>query len=119
MSAEGVFYHIDVAMILHPGNVSSESGHSLAMDAIQYEYTGKSSHAAASPEKGINALDSVIQLFIGIIALRELVTSDVRIHGVFSEGGKAAKVVPDKAIAQFYIRAGKRKKLNEVVKKEE
>jgi len=119
MSAAGVFDDIDVAMILHPGNISSESGDSLAMDAIQYEYTGKSSHAAASPEKGINALDSVIQLFNGINALREHVTSDVRIHGVISEGGQAANVVPDKAIAQFYIRAGKRKTLNEVVKKVE
>src|SRR5690625_1911780 len=76
MSTAGVFADIDVAMILHPGNISSESGDSLAMDAIQYEYTGKSSHAAASPEKGINALDSVIQLFNGINALREHVTSD-------------------------------------------
>jgi len=119
MSAEGVFDDLDVAMILHPGNVSSESGHSLAMDAIQYEYTGKSSHAAASPEKGINALDSIIQLFHGINALREHVTSDVRIHGIISEGGQAANVVPDKAIAQFYIRAEKRSTLNEVVKKVE
>src|SRR5690625_1330987 len=119
MSAAGVFDDIDVAMILHPGNISSESGDSLAMDAIQYEYTGKSSHVAASPEKGINALDSVLQLFNGINALREHVTSDVRIHGVISEGGQAANVVPDKAIAQFYIRAGMRKTLNEVVKKVE
>lgn len=119
MSAEGVFEDIDVAMILHPGNVSSESGDSLAMDAIQYEYTGKSSHAAASPEKGINALDSVIQLFNGINALREHVTSDVRIHGIISEGGQAANVVPDKAIAQFYIRAGERSTLNDVVDKVE
>lgn len=119
MSVAGVFDDIDVAMILHPGNISSESGDSLAMDAIQYEYTGKSAHAAASPEKGINALDSVIQLFNGINALREHVTSDVRIHGVISEGGQAANVVPDKAIAQFYIRAGERSTLNDVVKKVE
>lgn len=119
MSAAGVFDDIDVAMILHPGNISAESGDSLAMDAIQYEYTGKSSHAAASPEKGINALDSVIQLFNGINALREHVSSDVRMHGVISEGGQAANVVPDKAIAQFYIRAGERKTLNDVVKKVE
>jgi amidohydrolase len=119
MSSEGVFEDIDVAMILHPGNISTESGNSLAMDAIQYEYTGKSSHAAASPEKGINALDSVIQLFNGINALREHVTSDVRIHGIISEGGQAANVVPDKAVAQFYIRAQKRSTLDQVVQKVE
>lgn len=117
MSEQGVFDEIDVAMILHPSDQSYVSGESLAMDAIQFAYTGKSSHAAASPEKGINALDSVIQLFNGINALREHLPTDVRIHGVIPEGGKAANVVPDYAVGQFYIRAKKRSYLNEVVDK--
>ncbi|WP_188456094.1 M20 family metallopeptidase [Virgibacillus oceani] len=117
MSEEGVFEDIDVAMILHPSDQSYVSGDSLAMDAIQFTYTGKSSHAAASPEKGINALDSVIQLFNGINALREHVPLDVRIHGIISEGGQAANVVPDKAVAQFYVRAKERPLLNEIVEK--
>lgn len=117
MSEQGIFNDIDVAMILHPSDQSYESGDSLAMDAIQFAYTGKSSHAAASPEEGINALDSVIQLFNGINALREHVTTDVRIHGVISEGGQAANIVPDRAVAQFYIRAAEREGLNSVVDK--
>ncbi|MFS0675004.1 M20 family metallopeptidase [Ornithinibacillus sp. 179-J 7C1 HS] len=117
MSEQGVFQDIDVAMILHPSDESYVSGESLAMDAIQFAYTGKASHAAASPEKGINALDSVIQLFNGINALREHLSSDVRIHGIIAEGGKAANVVPDYAVAQFYIRAKERAYLNEVVEK--
>ncbi|MEC5424639.1 M20 family metallopeptidase [Virgibacillus sp. C22-A2] len=117
MSDEGIFDNIDVALIVHPGDQSYESGDSLAMDAVQFAYSGKSSHAAASPEKGINALDSVIQLFNGVNALREHVTSDVRMHGIISEGGVAANVVPDKAVAQFYIRAKERRYLNEVVDK--
>lgn len=117
MSEAGTFDDVDVAMILHPGDQSYESGDSLAMDAIQFSYAGKSSHAAASPEKGINALDSVIQLFNGINALREHLPTDVRIHGVIPEGGQAANVVPDKAVAQFYVRAKERSYLNEVVEK--
>ncbi|MFD1038310.1 M20 family metallopeptidase [Virgibacillus byunsanensis] len=117
MSEEGTFDDVDVAMILHPGDQSYESGEALAMDAIQFAYAGKSSHAAASPEEGINALDSVIQLFNGINALREHLPSDVRIHGVISEGGQAANVVPDKAVANFYIRAKERTCLDEVVGK--
>ena len=117
MSDEGIFADVDVAMILHPGNESFESGDSLAMDAVQFKYKGKSSHAAASPEKGINALDGVLQLFNGVNALREHLTSDVRIHGIISDGGHAANIVPDQAIAQFYIRAKERPNLNEVVEK--
>ena len=117
MSAQGIFDDIDVAMILHPSDESFISGESLAMDAIQFAYKGKASHAAASPEKGINALDSVIQLFNGINALREHLPTDVRIHGIISDGGVAANVVPDYAVAQFYIRAKERSYLNEVVGK--
>lgn len=117
MSEQGIFNDIDVAMMVHPSGVSMESGTSLAMDAIQFDYFGKASHAAGAPEEGINALDSVIQLFNGINALREHVSDDVRMHGIISEGGQAANVVPEKATAQFYFRAATRKTLDDVVKK--
>ncbi|MHB1393632.1 MAG: M20 family metallopeptidase [Clostridia bacterium] len=117
MAEKGVFSDIDVAMILHPDDKTFESGNSLAMDAIQFDFRGKTSHAAASPQVGINALDAVILTFNGINALRQHVTADVRIHGIIKEGGKAANIVPDRAIAQFYIRAGKKKYLKEVVEK--
>ncbi|MEH7301959.1 M20 family metallopeptidase [Neobacillus drentensis] len=117
MAEQGIFDDIDAAMILHPADESYESGDSLAMDAIQFDFRGRTSHAAASPEKGINALDAVIQLFNGINALRQHVTSDVRIHGIIKEGGVAANIVPDKAVAQFYVRAKDRTYLNEVVQK--
>jgi amidohydrolase len=117
MAEQGIFDEIDAAMILHPADESYESGNSLAMDAIQFDYRGQTSHAAASPEKGINALDAVLQLFNGINALRQHVTSDVRIHGIIKEGGVAANIVPDKAVAQFYVRAKDRSYLNEVVEK--
>lgn len=117
MAEQGIFDDIDAAMILHPADESYESGDSLAMDAIQFDFRGRTSHAAASPEMGINALDAVIQLFNGINALRQHVTSDVRIHGIIKEGGLAANIVPDKAVAQFYVRAKDRSYLNEVVQK--
>ncbi|MDY0395314.1 M20 family metallopeptidase [Virgibacillus halophilus] len=117
MSEEGVFNGIDAAMIVHPNGDSYRSGKSLAMDAIQFAYTGKSAHAASAPEKGVNALDSVIQLFNGINALRQHVPSSVRIHGIIADGGKAANVVPDYAVAQFYVRAEERLLLDDVVEK--
>lgn len=114
---KGVFDGIDAAMMVHPEGSTYESGSSLAMDAIQFDFTGKASHAAASPEEGINALDAVILTFNGINALRQHVTTDIRIHGIIKEGGVAANIVPDKAIAQFYVRASTRKKLDPVVEK--
>ncbi|PKR78421.1 amidohydrolase [Halalkalibacillus sediminis] len=117
LSEKGYFDEVDAALMVHPGGDSHASGESLAMDAVQFAYTGRSSHAAAAPEKGINALDSVIQLFNGINALREHLPTDVRIHGIISEGGQAANVVPDYAEARFYLRAKKRETLDAISKK--
>lgn len=117
MAEQGVFEGIDAAMMLHPAESSYESGHSLAMDALQFEFKGKACHAASEPEEGINALDAAILTFNGINALRQHVTSDVRIHGIIAEGGTAPNVVPDRAVAQFYVRAGKKKYLREVTEK--
>ncbi|MFV8830276.1 M20 family metallopeptidase [Alkalihalobacterium sp. APHAB7] len=117
MAEQGIFNHLDVAMMVHPYHRHEKSGSSLAMDAIQFEFFGKAAHAAASPHEGVNALDAVIQTFNSINALRQHVTSDVRIHGIIPEGGKAANIVPDHAVAQFYVRAANRSYLNEVVEK--
>ncbi len=117
MAEEEIFAELDVAMMVHPLDNNMKSGSSLAMDAIQFEFFGKAAHAAASPHMGINALDAVLQTFNSINALRQHVTSDARIHGIIPEGGKAANVVPDYAVAQFYVRAAKREYVNELVEK--
>ncbi|WP_010281414.1 M20 family metallopeptidase [Bacillus timonensis] len=117
MAEQGIFDHLDVAMMVHPLSHYEKSGASLAMDAIQFEFFGKAAHAAAAPHEGINALDAVIQTFNSINALRQHITSDARIHGIISEGGQAANIVPDYAVAQFYVRAATRDYVNELVEK--
>lgn len=56
-------------------------------------------------------------LYYTHFALRQHIKPDARIHGVITEGGKAANIVPDYAVAQFYVRAGKREDVNILVKK--
>lgn len=99
------FDNIDIAMMAHPGSEYTKSGSSLALEPIQFEFFGKTAHAAASPEMGINALDAAIQTFNSINALREHIRSDSRVHGVIIEGGKAANIVPDYSKSQFYVRS--------------
>lgn len=117
MAENGSFDHIDIAMCVHPSDQYCKSGKTLAMEAIQFTFTGKAAHAAAKPEEGINALDAVINTFNHINALREHIQSDARIHGIIVNGGKAANIVPDLAIAQFYVRASKKSYLKELIEK--
>ncbi|EDL64956.1 M20 family metallopeptidase [Bacillus sp. SG-1] len=117
MAEEGIFDELDVALMVHPLHSYVKSGSSLAMDAIQFEFFGKSTHAAASPQEGINALDAVIQTFNSINALRQHILPSARIHGIITEGGKAANVTPDYAVAQFYVRGTTRAYVNELTEK--
>jgi len=117
MAEAGLFDNITAAMMIHPSSDTRESGTSAAMEALQFCYRGLTAHAAGCPEEGINALNAVIQLFNGIDALRQHVTPDVRMHGIINKGGVAANIVPDEAIAQFYIRSATKENLATVKEK--
>ncbi len=111
------FDQVDIALIAHPGSSYTKSGTSLALEPIQFEFYGKTAHAAASPEKGVNALDAAIQTFNSINALREHIKSDSRVHGVILDGGKAANVVPDYSKSQFYVRSTTKSYNSELLEK--
>lgn len=113
----GFLDDVDFALGLHPGYEHRLTSVSLANDPVDVEFYGKSSHASGAPEKGINALDAVIQVYNASNALRQFLTSDVRIHGVITNGGAAANVVPDYASARFYLRAKSRPILNDLYSK--
>lgn len=117
MVNQGAFDDVDVAMVAHPESRHLKSGASLALNPLQFTFRGKAAHAAAAPEEGINALDAAIITFNGINALREHVLPSTRIHGIIKEGGKAANIVPDLAIAQFYVRSTTKSYMLEVSEK--
>ena len=120
MAEAGCFDDIDVAMISHPtGKNHEKSGTSQAMEALQFTFRGKTAHAAGDPYNGINALDGVIQFFNSVNALRQQTKDSARIHGIISNGGEAANIIPDLAVANFYVREATTKdmlKLSERVK---
>jgi amidohydrolase len=113
----GIFNDMDAAMMVHPGNRTTIYTTSLAMEALEFTYTGKAAHAAASPHLGINALDAVILLFNGINALRQQLRPDARIHGIIVEGGHTPNIIPERAVARFYVRAKEKKYMLEVKEK--
>ncbi len=121
MAKGGVFEDIDIVMSVHPtGKFHIESGTSQAMEAVRFKYFGKTAHAAGSPHLGINALDGVITLFNGINAMRQQICETDRIHGIITNGGEAANIIPDFCSADFYIRSSSDKnlkKLSERVKR--
>jgi len=105
MVSAGLFDGVDAAMMFHPSSRTVVDRKSLAITEVMIEFNGKASHAAGSPEKGINALDAVIQTFNGINALRQHIKDGARIHGIITDGGAKPNIVPEHAAANFYVRA--------------
>lgn len=78
---------------------------SLASSRVELVFHGKASHAAGAPDLGINALEAVIQTFVGINARRLQMRGDARVHGIITHGGDAVNIIPARASARFSVRA--------------
>ncbi len=113
----GVFDGVDATMIVHPSCWTMVDGHSLASTRLKVEFVGKAAHAAVSPEGGINALEAVILTFNNVNALRLHLRSDVRVHGIITDGGTAANVIPDYAAAVFSVRASAKEAAEQVLQR--
>ena len=107
----GLFDDLSVALMAHPFGRHAQSGAFHALDSQRFEFFGKAAHAAGAPEDGINALNGCIETFNCINALRQHILPTAKISGVIRDGGKVANVVPDYAMAEFYIRAADSKYL--------
>ncbi len=117
MLARGAFRGIDAALMLHPAAHDSATIKALACIALEVEYTGREAHAAAHPELGINALAAMILSFNALDALRQHIRSDARVHGIITDGGKAANIVPAHSAGRFLVRSSDANYLAELKEK--
>lgn len=118
MARAGAFDDLDAALNFHPGSYNLPSkGTNVGVNAIYYRFFGRTAHAGGSPHEGRSALDAVELMNVGVNYLREHVKSDVRIHYIITEGGKAPNIVPEEAEVYYFIRAAKPDYLAEVVER--
>ena len=116
MAADGAFDGCDFAMMIHSScGASVIRCGTLAMDALEFTFTGAPAHAAAAPWKGRNALNGLQLFFHAIDMYRQHVIPEARMHGVIVNGGSVPNVVPDKAVGHFYFRAPKRAYLDKMI----
>ena len=111
---QGCFADVDFAMMIHPSSRRKVIKLYLGLVKVRFFFTGRSAHAAAYPEEGINALDGVIQTFNAVNALRQQFRQDIRVHGIITDGGVAPNIIPARAACFFYIRAEDLTMLHEV-----
>ncbi|CAN7677847.1 M20 family metallopeptidase [Rhizobium sp. LjRoot258] len=107
MVRAGVFDDVDIAISWHPAAFAGVNNPvSLACNEINFHFTGRSSHASATPHLGRSALDAVELMNVGVNYMREHMPSTARIHyAVTDTGGSAPNVVQARATVRYLIRA--------------
>ena len=115
MARAGAFDDLDAALNFHPGRMNAPSvGSAVGVYDLAFRFHGTAAHAGGSPHKGRSALDAVELMNIGVNYLREHVTEKVRIHYVITHGGDLPNVVPAEAEVWYFIRAHRRRELDQV-----
>ena len=108
MHEAGIFNDADVIVRSHSSTSTQRAAHGfgsccLNIDGVKYIFSGAPAHQM-TPWEGRDALTAAIHLFNNIDAMRRNMRPETRIQGIITEGGKAPNVVPDRAVADFYIR---------------
>jgi amidohydrolase len=101
----GVFDDIAAAVMVHPGPIDIVATRSLALSEVTVNYRGHESHASVAPHLGVNAGDAVTVAQVAIGMLRQQLRPGQQVHGIITEGGRAANVIPGHAAMQYSMRA--------------
>lgn len=106
MVRAGAFKDVDAAISWHPtafcGVLPPSSLANMRMD---FTFSGRSAHAAASPHLGRSALDAVELMNVGVNYLREHMLPTSRIHYAYVDaGGSAPNVVQSRAVVRYSVR---------------
>ncbi len=107
----GAFKDVDVAVVHHttvdPVEVAIGGTSSNGFVSKLIRYTGKDTHAAATPHLGINALNAA-SLGLSALAYHRETFQDsdsVRIHPIITKGGSLVNVVPGETVVETLVRA--------------
>lgn len=106
MAEAGIFDNVDAALMLHPSSVNSLGGSSSALYPLKFTFHGKTAHGCRAYQ-GNSALDAAVLTYQGISMLRQFADPSMNpyIHGIIKDGGKAANVIPDLSVMEYYFRA--------------
>ncbi len=105
MARRGAVDGVDAALMMHPAGLNLVNMPCIAMAELDATFHGQAAHAAAMPERGVNALDALVIAYPAVAALRQHLRATERIHGIITDGGQAPNIVPERSSARFYVRA--------------
>ncbi|MEU7229653.1 amidohydrolase [Streptomyces chrestomyceticus] len=110
----GAFDGVDAAMMVHPCPFEMSDFRSFALGTLSVTYTGRTAHPSLNPHEGRNAADALTVAQVALGLLRQQLPPQWRVHGVTTSAGSAPNAIPDRATAEYEIRAEAAEDLREL-----
>ncbi len=101
----GYFSDAHLAMMIHPWPDERLEARCLAVDHFDVTFAGRDAHASAAPWEGVNALDALTISQVAIGLLRQHLRPGDQVHGIVTDGGGAANIIPSRAVGRFMARS--------------
>jgi amidohydrolase len=117
MMERGAFDGLHAAMMVHPAPFESPTMPCLAVQHFEVRYRGRSAHASAYPQLGVNAADALTVAQVAVGLLRQHIKPTDRIHGIVTDGGDAPNIVPERTAGTWYARSATLAELAELYPK--
>ncbi|BGP57307.1 hypothetical protein JCM8202_001681 [Rhodotorula sphaerocarpa] len=122
MLERGAYKGMDACLMLHPGGGSRSGQHgagiitSNCISGVVATFKGRSSHAGATPEHAINALDAAFVAYSAISALRQQLPPGIKVHGIINGSDQwSPNVIPSSAEMIYGMRAESASALAELI----
>ena len=105
MLDSGAFDDVHAAMMVHPWATERLAATCLAVHHFDVTFTGRTAHASAAPWQGINAGDAMVIAQVALGLLRQQLPPGDQFHGVLTNGGEAANIIPANVTGRFMARS--------------
>ena len=89
----------------HPWSFDRLESACLAVDHFDVAFEGRTAHASAAPSEGINAGDAMVISQVALGLLRQQLPEGDQLHGIVTEGGQAANIIPGHVTGRFMCRS--------------
>ncbi|GAA0493576.1 M20 family metallopeptidase [Streptomyces sp. NPDC046215] len=110
----GAFEGVDAAMMVHPCPFEVAEFRSFALGTLSVAYTGRHAHPSLNAHEGRNAADALTVAQVALGLLRQHLPAQWKVHGVTTGAGTSPNAIPDRATAEYEIRAAAAEDLKEL-----
>ena len=101
-------------MMVHPCASNILYPNVISFERWEVKYRGKAAHAAAFPWEGVNALDAAVNAYTAVSHMRQQLKPSWRVHGIITDGGVKANIIPESSQLSYMLRAPTDKQLEEL-----